>query len=1424
MKISERIRVLSQPTVVRLEQLKAGDNRWIVESFFQTPDIKSHLASFQYLLAQAHGAGVFLIGAYGSGKSHFLAYLANAAAQREKAPAVFPISLLAFRGELSLESIVEQSLPGFAGASDRRVSWGKFLSGHDGGAVLLLDEVSEFLRSKPSRSAFNEDIRFLQFLGEFGQEQRLWVVAALQEQIEQTGAMEHDLYRKIKDRYPHRYLLTPAHVRDLIAHNLLRREEGTGPALDALSRELAPYLGDSTAALLPAVYPLHPATLDILEEVRDRFSQTRGVVDFVLTRLGGDPARKVNPFLDRSWGELLCPDAVFDHFSDLFEIQPDFAPLAQKALPEWRRLLPQLFEKDAQRELAWRALKCLVLAHLSPRRDGLSAETVARWVLPKISALEPEQDQRVVSGILEKLSREGVFVRRRNSHFILDLSDDSAAELERLLVQAKTEWRERGEAPWPLLPEVLEGTEFNPFEFSLHRWQRRRVKWHWHDRDISVLVGGGASTEAPETEPALLVGIPWGPPPEGPGRYKVIPRPLEVSEELFDLAALAQVLQRPLAERVKSRARERLAARRAWVQSAIRACYADAVLTPPQGSPARVPLEARTATFSAWVNTLGEWALRHTFPLFEKFAPSAGPLSREQLREFTAFALSSDLTAADVPDAARIVREGYLVPLGLLARKGVAFTAERRVEQHELVKLILPILDRRPAPSRVYEALSAPLHGLTSDQIHVLLIYLLALGEIDIRKGNASFRDHFETLPLPLSYDEIVHGQALPPAQIHELESVVSAFNLKPPKHWTVLAQRNALERVREESYGVREKLSRFLKNLGDPPHAPDVAHRLNVHLDRWAMLDGPTLTPEGFTRFLAAGPLNPFLAESRELASLPDRYERLVRETQRFRHLLAYPCLKSCEDPAIASRLQTVGDVPSLADPDAAERWLVQAVSVYDLYRTWYRSAHDQFWRGLAAHEVWRYQPPAVFRSRQLGKEESLEEVLKVRSKVVEKKCSGLSDLDFQPVCRCGFDGKSAPILEPLKLFEKAKRELDRSIEKIFAQPAVRERLGSWVEQGWEDPRGVTEFLEGKTPWPNVGNLALFDQHLAGLTLVRTLDAGEWIVSLGRGPWDEVSFFREAARLFERHGQKLFFEFGGKPLSREAALWGVRQCLKYGVPLPADWPAVSGDIDDKALSPSDLSSAALQNLGALGLSENVVARVLGWILNGQAALPEDLPPAGIVRAVLDVVQPPAPVSPEIWARHLRNLYLHARPLETLRPSLFQERLAEWTRLALDPAPPPLGTLLSMEKEAQWVIVDALGAVLADLARDLLTACLAPHWTFHSLRWAEGPAASTTDRFYAELLKGSPHRFEKINPIDRLIHERSLDWEDFEKLARAELDIQGRRLAAKLDPRRPILWTGDHGFRREGARYVHGGSTSAERVVPVFVFIPCRKS
>src|SRR5438128_7210373 len=166
MKIREHVEVIPHPSVVRLDYLQAESADWISNSYYLTAETSRHLEALRILFSKDSGCGVFLIGHYGSGKSHFLAYVTQQLRNKTFAThnrSVVPISLLNYKAAQSLESIVENELEiteGSRSKDDRRGIWKKIAGRYPNGLLLVMDELSEYLRSKPSAQSFNEDLRF----------------------------------------------------------------------------------------------------------------------------------------------------------------------------------------------------------------------------------------------------------------------------------------------------------------------------------------------------------------------------------------------------------------------------------------------------------------------------------------------------------------------------------------------------------------------------------------------------------------------------------------------------------------------------------------------------------------------------------------------------------------------------------------------------------------------------------------------------------------------------------------------------------------------------------------------------------------------------------------------------------------------------------------------------------------------------------------------------------------------------------------------------------------------------------------------------------------------------------------------------------------------------------------------------------------
>ncbi len=1420
MKIREHVDVIPQPTVVRLEHLQSENAQWVTESYYLTDEIEKHLEALRGLFAQDAGSGIFLIGHYGSGKSHFLAYLTQQLRAKTFAarnPAVVPISLLNYRAEQPLESILEQELQTPAG-EDRRQTWMKIARRYPAGLLLVFDELSEYLRSKPPGPSFNEDLRFLQFLGEWAQDHRLWILAALQEQIEHTGEIEYALFRKIKDRYPLLLLLTPSHVRDLIAHRILRKKSSYRPAVEQLASELKEiYPGSSIDyAELCDIYPLHPATLELLDELRDRFSQARGMIDFTLTQLLGNKAKEIPPFLDQPWGRFLTPDAIVDHFADLFEIQPQFLPIAQKVLPQYRKLIPTLFETKAQQELAWSLLKLLILVHLSPRREFLQPEEAALWLLYKVSAINPEKNREVVRKSLETLARHGSSIKQEGARFRLDLEDDSKEYLDTLLSKALAELRTRGDSVFESLVTALSHSDFNPFSLPRDRWHARKVRWHFHEWDLQVYFGGGRPPE--QKGLALQIGLPWGPPAEG-HCYKILPARLDPDTHILELAALHHLKQGPLPNRVLTRINERIGARLSWFASLIRNAYVEAAVLDPEGIKNSAPFHALQGSHAAWLNTLGEWMLRQIYPLFERFAPGFGPLPKEAYRQFMKFASEHDIGAQDAPDFVKLIREAYLVPMGLMQRRGSEYVMSPKLEGNELVRLLVPILDHHPTPARVYQHLSMPVYGLVADQIHLLLLVLLIQGELDITKGEHSYREIYDTLPSPLQYDKVLPGTALNLNQLRNLQTLCEGFRIPVPKQWSVLTQKRAVEQLRKHGSRQRDQLSAFVTQLKTYGEAGTLLADVEAIIAKWLALEKGDHELQGFQHFEhAAGSIHRFVVEANEMASLPQRFERLLRETQRFRHLFSDPIFAGCSDPDIATRLQALSPPPSLAEPEALEDWLNVAQALYRSYQVWYRSRHEEWRNAASRHPIWSYRMPAVARSRHLMLAEQIQQLENLLAEARVRRCAGMTSLDFQPACRCGFDGADSPLSDTLRRFEAASQQLENELSLFFQQDKVKSKVREWVNQGVEMSTPTLSYVEGRNTYPEVEQISLFDQHLSGLELAHPVDAEALMSLIGDQVWEKAALMKALDRFFERTGPRVVLRRPDSPPRKELVRWCYEQALRSAMKLPPVFSRPEQALAAELIDPSWVSGAALHALDELELGEEPALRILDMLLKGLVRPPEPCPTCGPAAAALDLMRPSPPTSPGELAARVRCLYeQHARFVK-LRPQQWLAHLDGLAGTELTPPADAIETKLHDHIDAQWIVVDCLGLPLIETVRAVLAESL-PQWKICSVEFALVSMRTSTDAFYRSVLdSGLNKTFEKIDAIDKLIHERKLTVQDLERLARAELQIAFKQLLPRLDPTKPVLVFGDHGFRlsKDGREFTHGGPSTLERMTAVF--------
>lgn len=565
-RVGDLVSVAPLRPVVRLADL--DDGRLAPElgvAFVLTEDAAHALGTLFRDIRAGRGRGYFLEGHYGAGKSHLMAVvhglltgmfapqgIGAALARPERGadpvpdlalPAARPlpvaVSLVEHAAREPLEGVVLAACR--AAVGDQAASGGGRRAAFEAldlavrargrtGIVLCIDELTEFLRSKADARAFAEDVRFLQFLGEWAQTAPAWIVLGIQEAVERTGELPAAVFGGVRDRYPVRFRLGAQHVRGLVERRLIRLRPGAEEELVRLAARLRHVFGELACgeAELCRLYPVHPLTIELLDRLRPLVAERRGVLDFVASRLAGDPARRIPSWLEQPVERLLGPDALIDHFRDRVRERPETAPLVTVVLDYFERELDRLFPEAETAGAALRLGKLLIAGALCPTPVGFTVADMTGALLHPLTSLEPALNVEFIGGIAQRLAERGAHVRAVQPgaaggpvRYFCDLRADLGPVLEARLRR----WREELAAgdrrvweallPWcddPRLPlQRLAAKPLGPWEVTWRRTTRQAAVWLVDLQALApdALREAARRLELEETDALVLLGAGW---------------------------------------------------------------------------------------------------------------------------------------------------------------------------------------------------------------------------------------------------------------------------------------------------------------------------------------------------------------------------------------------------------------------------------------------------------------------------------------------------------------------------------------------------------------------------------------------------------------------------------------------------------------------------------------------------------------------------------------------------------------------------------------------------------------------------------------------------------------------------------------------------------------------------------------------------
>ena len=622
------------------------------------------------------------------------------------------------------------------------------------GAILLVDELSEFLKSKPTIPAFQEDIRFLQFLGEAAQDIPLWIIAALQERLETTGDIPQDAFAKIKDRYPVRLLFAGAHIEEIVSERLVKKRLQAKAYLE----ELYEYF-KQTFNYLPfdweqwfKLYPVHPLTIQLLHELRGLFSQHRGAIDFVYSRLKGDTKRHIPSLLNAPPSTLLSPTLIFDHFSDRLRETLETNPYYEKVYGLYKQLIPGLFPDPETQKVALSLIKLLILLAVSPIKHHPTVKELTLAILHPFTDLDPILNFRFIHDILNQLIQKGAYLRHEpgkeflEDKFYLDLEEDT-----QFIIRAR--FRQLKQA---ILPGDERIYQFNyqhavssPIPFKeLSKtgkidvniiWQNTRREGQIHFVTLEKFLDSLTKIEPHSDFHLFILSLPLKEevslPPLPPGIGVWIPE--KVNELYLEEAFIyGQLLERYQTDATaKGKKLQKVVT--TLYQHAIEQSTQELTWAYRQGSLYFSQKEATQVVIldaSSWLRLLegiGAFILEKRYPLHHLIAPHTLPppfFQRQQLAN--ALIIPGEITLKREERGLKLLIEGIVRPLGILKKIPGGYQVVIEETRAPLIKHILEAFQTKDrwSTKELFEYLHWGKFGLCEEQYTLLLLALIHSG------------------------------------------------------------------------------------------------------------------------------------------------------------------------------------------------------------------------------------------------------------------------------------------------------------------------------------------------------------------------------------------------------------------------------------------------------------------------------------------------------------------------------------------------------------------------------------------------------------------------------------------------------------------------------------------------------------------------
>lgn len=992
------------------------------------------------------------------------------------------------------ETLVEERHETFA-----RVLKGMRDAGFDG-LVIVMDELSEFFRSKPDTRALNEDARTLQLIGELAGKEPVWIIGAVQESIERTGDISQVTFQKIKDRFPVKFVLSTVHIKALISQRLVKKKAGSGDALHAVYDYFCRQFPSFNWRFedFQAVYPVHPVCIALLDGLGDLFSEHRGIVDFVYSQLAGDESRQISGILDRPAYELLGPDSIYEHFSQKLAEFSGFNIYPRHVVPHLDEVIEQAIDPE-DRMLARRVVRILVLYRIHPTADIPSVKDLTDQVSCALSDQDPSLNvDFVAEAILEPLVEKSKFLVKHPSEtgdagdvrYEVVTEEDPTKTLKARILRAASEISpDDNRLITSVFAELPESSSWPGSEF-MERGVHHAVKWLKSDRRVlvSFLSQGEEASVGDQIHHALCGGntdfavvmslgktdfkakhtAVWEVPIFMDEKKRSILREYFATKQIASGLDPSNPADAPLIETARE-AVEKLspAAHDAVLSLFYEGSFSDLRM-------GIEPVIRQMRRFERILDEAGEILLQERYPGYREIAPrKVSPLPMLYQRLINEFIFPGSISLREAHSRGlNDSIEGLAEPLGLVELRAGSYIFIPDHENHALLSTVFGLIGSAGETklSDVLHSLQTGRFGLPEDTAYFLLAALAFGGLITLLKNGRAMPLEF------LKLLKIKNADALAPGEVigkYDRETLLNECTfLSPADRWESFGLRQQREAwqsvVKFRDWAVRtvsdaaKRLSAFSEfSAFEAFDLGALNSRLNALISLSEEIKVSYPAREGLERFLKAWRDHGLTSHDVEFIKKIKKF--LVRQAEHFvfvNHYVQHTAVDraSREDTGIAALKRTVmglldnpHDLVIVDDPSRLQ-------DAFDRFRTayaeYYVKKHTEHYTHFAKKPLSRFAKRAMALLKRLAAIEILDRppgleglFHKLDAPEVDVCKRNLSEeLMRSPVCNCAFIPGETP--KPLKE-ESREKIIEKCLGEylvILKNPKVREAVSARI------------------------------------------------------------------------------------------------------------------------------------------------------------------------------------------------------------------------------------------------------------------------------------------------------------------------------------------------------------------------------------------